>query len=206
MYKIYINDHPLQLISTSDKAHFPANDDKNLLARYPGKSKMLLNYIDMLEKSSRFESVTLYADDVEKLFADFSGHFKIIRAAGGVVFNPEGKILFIFRRGFWDLPKGKIDKSETIEAAAIREVQEETGIEALTLGNALPTTYHTYRHPTKKVRVLKQTFWFEMQTDEQQLIPQAEEDIEKAVWLSLEDFADTGGPIYSNISMLLQHI
>ncbi len=201
MYKIYINDTPLFLIDQQVLPNWRTADADNLVARYAGKPKFLLTYIDMLEKSQRFKSVTLYADNFDQLKADFDGHFTIIEAAGGLVLNPMGQVLFIFRRNSWDLPKGKIDEGESIEEAAVREVQEETGLKEVTILRPLPTTFHIYRE--KKKRILKRTYWFEMKTDQIKLTPQTEEEIDQAVWMDLETFRSQTRKIYGNINDLL---
>lgn len=180
MYKIYINDTPLILEgATVDTKPVIKNDE--LVAFYPGKKKFLLNYIDLLEKVQHYRYIKLYHPNVEKMYRDFSSHFKIIEAAGGLVFNRDKELLVIYRRGSWDLPKGKIDSEESKEAAAVREVREETGLKQLALGAYLGLTLHTYKDQ-KDRRVLKQTHWFEMATPEYQLKPQTEEDIETAIW------------------------
>lgn len=113
---------------------------------------------------------------------------KKIIAAGGVVTNGKEELLMIFRRGFWDLPKGKLDKGETIEACAIREVQEETGINDLELGNFIGITQHEYFDKYLKEKVLKETHWYAMKAkDGQTLIPQTEEDIEEIKWVKKEE-------------------
>jgi len=187
MYTIYINDTPLLLKEAAGMPKNSIGDTQNIVARYAGKPKHLSGYIDMLEKTNRFQSITLYAEDYEKLVSDFFSLFKLIEAAGGLVLNPAGEILFIFRRGFWDLPKGKIDKGESPSEAALREVREETGLEQLDLGAELMITYHTYREKDGR-RILKRTYWYRMETKERELHPQAEEDIEEAVWMSASAF------------------
>jgi ADP-ribose pyrophosphatase YjhB (NUDIX family) len=110
-----------------------------------------------------------------------------IIAAGGLVTNPKGEILWIFRRGFWDLPKGKLDEGETIQSCALREVQEETGINNIHLHELLCFTNHNYFDKYLKEEVVKRTYWFHMSISTlQDGRPQTAEDIEKIEWLSLD--------------------
>jgi len=84
----------------------------------------------------------------------------------------------------------------------VREVQEETGLGEISLGDEMRTTYHTYRHE-KKGRILKPTYWFKMYTQEKALTPQAEEQIELAEWVDIGRFLRSGKPVYPNIVLLL---
>ena len=170
-----------------------------LIAPYSGKLKMLLSYIDMMEKTNRFNEVIIHHDNLSKLKKDFNSLFKIIEAAGGMVNDGEDNILFIFRRGSWDLPKGKIDKGEKKKEAAIREVEEETGITNITIGKKIKTTRHTYKTKNGK-RAIKKTYWYEMVTSNQQLIPQKEEDITKAEWIPLSEVQNLKGNVFKNIN------
>jgi 8-oxo-dGTP pyrophosphatase MutT (NUDIX family) len=203
MYKIYINDTPLFLIEEAQLKNWHSADDRHMVARYPGKAKWIMAYVDMLEKSDRFDSVTLYSKNQEQLWQDFRSLFDLIEAAGGLVVNPQMEILFILRKRYWDLPKGKIDEGESVNSAAVREVMEETGLQEVDIVFPLPTTYHTYR--LKKRRILKKTYWFAMTAPEQRLIPQTEEDIEQAIWMDLETFQSQPRKIYGNIQDLLNH-
>jgi len=200
---IYINETSLLLKEAAGVPENSIGDAENIVARYAGKPKHLSGYIDMLEKTNRFQSITLYAEDYEKLVRDFFSLFKLIEAAGGLVLNPAGEILFIYRRGFWDLPKGKIDKGESPPEAALREVREETGLKQLDLGPELKVTYHTYREKDGR-RILKRTYWYEMKTEELELHPQTEEDIEEAVWMSLPVFLGTERRVYRSILEVLK--
>lgn len=201
MYKIYINDTPLFLVDKQEKDDFSA-DERNLVALYRSKKKSLLNYADMLENSTHYDSIVLYANDYQELIKDFWSHYKIVEAAGGVVYNQKNEALLIFRLDSWDLPKGKIDKGETRDEAAVREVQEETGIKTIELGDFLTTSYHTYKNRKGK-RVLKPTYWYRMQTSDMELTPQAEENIEKAEWRQIADFLATKPVIYGGIRDIL---
>jgi 8-oxo-dGTP pyrophosphatase MutT (NUDIX family) len=139
----------------------------------------------------------------KKFLSSFISLFKILEAAGGIVKNEDGACLFIFRRGKWDLPKGKIGvqpvKSEPVPAfeeykeqvmekesddrAAIREVMEETGLHNVRIIRELAPTYHIYRQ--KRKWILKPTIWFEMYASkDQELIPEEKEDISDVRWFA----------------------
>lgn len=124
--------------------------------------------------------------------------FVYIEAAGGVVQNEYSETLFIYRNDMWDLPKGKLDAGESPEQAAIREVQEETGIAMLDLKQYLCSTWHTYEH--KKGTVLKQTYWYRMcSTQKQELIPQIEEGIREVTWVARNKFPTILSKTYPSI-------
>ena len=202
MYKIYINETPLILLQNDQLPTDSLDVSKNLRIRYNGKARSLMNPIDMLEKTQRWDSITVYHYDVKQLKADFESLYKILEAGGGIVTNPKGEILTMFRRGSWDLPKGKIDKGETKEAAAIREVQEETGLDVVELGQFLLETNHTYKNRKGK-RVIKRTYWYEMTTKEADLVPQTEEDIELCEWMQPKVFLQKK-PLYNTIKAVLE--
>ena len=127
----------------------------------------------------------------------------MIRAAGGVVSNDKHQVMLIFRKGKWDLPKGKLDKGEKLEDCAIREVQEETGLVQVTLIEPLAVTYHTY-HEGARFN-LKESHWFTMSANgNQQLIPQKEEDIQEIIWVDREKLGQYEEKSYPNISDVLK--
>ena len=107
--------------------------------------------------------------------------FVLIEAAGGIVEKGK-KALYIHRLGYWDLPKGKLEKGETIEEGALREVFEECNVEAEVVQH-LVNTYHIYKY--KKRYVLKRTYWYQMKViGEPELKPQTEEAIDDVQWFS----------------------
>ncbi len=129
---------------------------------------------------------------------------KTIIAAGGIVKNPLNEILMIYRRGKWDLPKGKLDDGESIEACAVREVEEETGIKKIVLGNLIGKTYHEYFDTWQKEEVIKETFWFEMEIQKlTELKPQLEEDIEIVEWVSISELKNKLENTYNNIEEII---
>lgn len=121
-----------------------------------------------------------------------------IFAAGGIVQNENGEILLQLRKGKWDLPKGKLDKGEAIEECAIREVEEETGLKNIELGELIGTTLHHYTE--KGVDIEKETYWYDMRVKgEQTLVPQIEEDIHDLKWVKEQELAPYLQNTYDNI-------
>ncbi len=202
MYKIYVNETPVFLTDKENAEMFAQKKGNHLVARYAGQRKILLSYVDMLEKNRSFDSVVLYSDDVEQLYRDFTSYFLVVEAAGGLVFNEEGALLMIFRKGHWDLPKGKMDEGETIEEAAVREVEEETGVGQIQLKGFFQKTYHFYREKDNK-RAIKLSHWYLMKAPKQPLTPQIEEDIQEAIWIKIDDFLAQDVPVYKNVLDLL---
>lgn len=127
----------------------------------------------------------------------------IVRAAGGLIQNERGEILFMFRLNKWDLPKGKIDAGESPEECAVREVKEETGIRKVELKDFLLITHHAYEENGKSI--LKETHWFRMfTTGDQELIPQVEEDITELKWVNESGFSEIIQNTYPNILDVLK--
>ena len=200
-YKIYINESALILASKMlvNEAVFPVQD---LVVTFPSKKKFLLNYIDSLEKSTDPKVYVFTGEDADAMLQTLSDCFELMEAAGGLVFNEGGELLSIFRRGFWDLPKGKIDPGEDAETAAAREITEETGVGDLRLVRKIGETRHVYRMG-KGRRILKRSIWYHFETQKQELIPQTEEDIEKAVWSDFASFK-LAEPSYASIRDICQ--
>lgn len=121
--------------------------------------------------------------DHEALKKQFFRKFDVHVAGGGLVINEHNEMLMIFRRGAWDLPKGHLDDGETIEQCAVREVQEETGLQNVELKNFLTTTYHSYHQGTH--HIMKESHWFIMNSSvDEPLIPQTDEDIDTIEWVN----------------------
>ena len=203
MYEIHINASTIHLTKS---AYIKGMESGNevLITKYNGKTKSLLNYIDKSEKSKERKVIYIHAEEVLPLKEAFFGLFKIIKAAGGLVLNNRGQVLMIFRRGSWDLPKGKKEGKERRKQTAVREVIEETGLKTVQILRNLPDTYHTYRMSGR--RILKVSHWYLMETTSEKLLPQYEEDIEKAEWVDIGEIKSGNlKPIYPNIEYLLQY-
>ena len=149
-------------------------------------------------KKEDFHAGIIWNPDIEKLKKAFFKHFIVIEAAGGIVINEKKEILFIFRRGKWDLPKGKMEKKESAEACAQREIEEETGVQGLTLKKKIGETYHTYDEFGK--HMLKISHWFYYTCNSKQALqPQLAEDITKTEWIKTKDIKLPMSDTYQNI-------
>lgn len=143
--------------------------------------KILVSFLND-KKSKR---LIIHSKNIKQLKKSFFGLFKTIDAAGGFVLNHNDELLVIKRFGLWDLPKGKVEKNETIKEAAIREVEEETGVTAAIIHSKPLKTYHLYYR--KEKMMLKTTCWYAMKSINCDSIkPQNEEDIEDALFIPLE--------------------
>jgi hypothetical protein len=167
MYKVFVNEKKLTL------SKYPEDIEKNL--RFEGFATLEIA-VDLLENTSCPE-MNVYGENIEEIWEDFTHMFKVIEAAGGLVKNKNNELLFIRRMGKWDLPKGKIEKGESLEQAALREVEEETGLKELILEEFLNNTFHIYTERNGE-KILKTTYWFKMTyVGNSQPIPQMEEGI-----------------------------
>ena len=110
--------------------------------------------------------------------------FKVVKAGGGIV-EHDDRILLIYRKNKWDLPKGKLDKGEGKKKGALREVEEECNVK-VKLGEKITHTWHTYIRNGKKH--LKKTYWYRMECiDDSKMKPQLEESITDVRWMGERD-------------------
>lgn len=150
------------------------------------------------------DEIIVYVDEKPvRMNATERAKYKLSVAAGGIVQNERRDILFIFRRGKWDLPKGKLDTNETPEAAALREVEEETGVKKLRIKEKIGETFHVYTW--KDEDVLKQTHWYYMTcSGEQELVAQEDEDITKVKWFPTIDIKTPMLNTHENIKDIMR--
>lgn len=137
-------------------------------------------------------------------FDNFARNFRIIHAAGGIVRNEQEAILMIYRLDKWDFPKGKVEAGEQYAEAAIREVEEETGLQNIKLGEPLPSTFHTYE--LRGEPILKETHWYAMRAHSQSLTPQTVEDITQAVWVPFEEVRQKLEQSYLSLKALWKEV
>jgi 8-oxo-dGTP pyrophosphatase MutT (NUDIX family) len=194
MYKVFVNDKPLFLT--------------NEISKETDFQLFLLESIDIEQLivkmfQNKIQKASLYYPDESEMMKIFKSKIPVSKAGGGLVYNNKGEVLFIFRGGKWDLPKGGTEKGEEIEQTAMREVEEETGVNNLKIVKKLQKTYHVFKR--NGVFKLKITHWFEMTSDFEG-IPQGqvEEGIEKAVWLNSEQIKEALSNSYENIKLLFE--
>jgi 8-oxo-dGTP pyrophosphatase MutT (NUDIX family) len=192
MYKVFVNDKPIILTSSLQKEeNFPVYIFKNAS----------INEILYRLKSEDLQGIYLYSTNLVNDWEIFCENFKVITAAGGLVLNKHKEVLFIYRGNKWDLPKGRIEKGESIEETAVREVEEECGITNLVLNSFLIKTYHIF-YMGNETR-LKETYWYLMESDYQgELVPQEEEGITEVVFKNEEEIQKAFLNTYANIQMV----
>lgn len=193
--KIFFDDKPLFLCDSFDEIIQPVihHDDAVFIDEL--NSHTIKTMIHEMQDEKVQAGVFIHKD-LEELKKAFFKKFTIVIAAGGLVTNEKKELLLIFRRGKWDMPKGKLDKGETLEECAIREVEEETGLQNVKLISPLAITYHTYHEGTRFI--LKESHWYNMKVSGKQVLtPQTEEDIHEIKWVKkgdLKEYLDNAFP------------
>lgn len=179
MRKIYFEKRCIIICGPGEKTL----SDPNAIIFKIGESIDIHTLVNMVETSDSLHRICIPTDDVERSYRAICSEFREVNAGGGLVSNRRGDFLLINRNGLWDLPKGHQDPGEDIAATALREVQEETGIDDLILRGLICITDHCYRRDG--IWHLKHTWWYDMlYTDPTDLTPQHEEDISKAAWVA----------------------
>ena len=194
MYKVFYNEKALTLT------------DKPVLTTKSLQFNTVSQFAEALAllRNSSVKEVNIYHHNLAKLWLQFKSYFHYLEAAGGLVKNKKNEILFIHRLDKWDLPKGKVEEGETTEIAAVREVEEECGINNLDLKSFITITYHIYFQENMK---LKATYWYEMFYDgNQTLVPQTEEGIGIAEWKKIDELPEVLKNTYENIKIVLEKL
>jgi 8-oxo-dGTP pyrophosphatase MutT (NUDIX family) len=199
MYKVFFNDRTIYLVD--EMPDFKGDEDA-FICTFLQKDDLgpqLNNYLRQDMKADLY----VYSPVAKDAFGVFRSCFRNIPAAGGLVKNRRNEYLIIFRRGKWDLPKGKAEKKETSEETALREVQEECNLDGITLESYLTTTYHIYH--LDEQAVLKQTDWYMMgYSGTKEPVPAKSEDIERTVWMTPSQVTGITGNIFPSIIEVLR--
>jgi 8-oxo-dGTP pyrophosphatase MutT (NUDIX family) len=192
MYKVFVNDKPFFLTNEIVKE----TDFQFFLLESTDIKKLVINMFN-----NKIKKCYLYYPDEKVILKKLKEKIPVQRAGGGLVYNKKGEVLFIFRNGKWDLPKGGKEKREKMKLTAMREVEEETGVNNLIITKKLQKTYHIFKR--NGIYKLKITQWYEMKTNfEGTPIGQLEEGIEKVAWLNPEQIQEAMKNSYENIKLV----
>ena len=179
MHKIYFERRLIIICSPGEQAL----SDPNAVEFHFGENVNIHTLVAMFEASQSLSRIYIPTDETEWMYRRVCAEFREVDAAGGLVSNRRGDYLLIQRSGLWDLPKGHRETGEDIRVTALREVQEETGVDQLELRDLICITDHCYLRDG--VWHLKHTWWYDMlYTDPVNLTPQREEDITRAAWVA----------------------
>jgi ADP-ribose pyrophosphatase YjhB (NUDIX family) len=179
MHRIYFEKRCIIICDPEDQAL----SDPNAVEFHLGEKIDIHTLVLMFESSAELSRIYIPASNTDKVYHRLCAEFKEVNAAGGLVSNRRGDYLLIKRNGLWDLPKGHQEDGEDIKVTALREVQEETGVDKLELRDLICVTDHCYLRDG--IWHLKHTWWYDMlYTDPVNLTPQREEDITKASWVA----------------------
>ena len=184
LIKIYFGNKPLIIANEKTEEIKPYLDDANTTVLETNDQAQMKSMIRELSDEKLTAGIIL--SDVAETMNRIKNEFTVIQASGGMVYSFDKKILLIFRRGKWDLPKGKLDEGEDLVECALREVREETGLDFLNYLDFISTSYHTYYENEK--HILKESHWYLLEGNEKELlIPQTDEDIENCEWVAVKD-------------------
>lgn len=193
MYHIFFDDQQLSISERPDR-----DAQQNLQYKGP----QTLYRAEEILRQGQTGPINVFHPEPEHIWDAFQRRYRIVEAAGGIVFDPQARLLMIKRLGKWDLPKGKIEAGERPDRAALREVREETGLSELKIDKSAATTYHTYALEGQPI--LKPTHWFYMKAQRaQRLTPQTAEQIQEARWMDQAEVRAALRQSYSSIRALL---
>ncbi len=200
MYKVFVNNQSIHFVKSFNSQIFEKEDVE--VYQFQSKRALLAVITDFVEKQITMQLYIYCPGNLNEVFSFFKSQYLEVKAGGGLVCNTNDEYLFIFRQNKWDLPKGKLDKGETIQACAKREIEEETGTDGLEIIKKLPDTYHIYTEKNKTI--IKHCYWFLMKTDSlTELQPQIKEDITRAVWMKKEAILEAMENTYPSIRGLV---
>lgn len=202
-YTIFTKYHSVCITNNKDVLH---NTDNKTIIQCDFNNYRNLDFKELLNDKNDRNSIIIYSKDIEpsKILLECIKHYHFVQASGGIVINPKKEILFIYRNGKYDLPKGHREQNETEAETALREVEEECGIKDLVLKEKAGVTYHTYFMKGK--HELKETHWYFMESNAKETFPQKEEGIERVEWIKVENLNKILSQSYISIRDLFSQI
>jgi len=199
MYKVFFND---RIIYLDDSIPDMTKVGPDYVCAFENRTDLKPQVRQFLEPD-KLGNLHIFHDDQETLFRTFSQCFKNISAGGGLIRNSKNEILLIYRRGKWDLPKGKTEAGETMEQTALREVEEECGLRGIEIRDFLKSTFHIYKENNDFI--LKRTDWYAMfYSGSAEPIPATEEDITGIQWIKSSGMSEIYKKTYPSIVELLK--
>lgn len=182
--KVFIYNKPIVLTTEAERYLLDNINSAHFLFLKGAAAQNFRTALTHLEQPNSY-GVVIEDANIDALISELKKTYKNIVAAGGVVRNEENALLMIYRRGKWDLPKGKLEQEESLEDCAYREVREETGVSQLKIVKPLEPSYHLYRE--NEELVLKITYWFLMTSEGEDLLsPDLSEQITEVKWIPTE--------------------
>lgn len=195
MYKVFVDHKPIIF------APIPVCEGRELQVSFMNLPVNREELKRILEPASLEKPLYVSCMDTRDCFKSYFREYKKIKAAGGIVRRKE-KYLIIKRNGLWDIPKGKIEKGEDRELAAVREIEEECGIRGPVVVRYITRTYHIFKYRGQDA--IKTTYWYEMSySGPKETSPQRDEGISKVKWVSLQELLGIRGKTYGSINELL---
>jgi ADP-ribose pyrophosphatase YjhB (NUDIX family) len=200
LLKIFVNEKPIYLTNTLSEEQVILSKQSNVF--FFNNEKLEADLLMYQLGKDEITAAIILGKNFTAIKKEFFGLFEQIEAAGGIVQNEAKELLFIYRRNKWDLPKGKIERGETIETCAAREIEEETGIGNLSLKRKVGETYHIYNEKGRDI--LKTSHWFYFTTtNAADTVAQTEEDITEVKWVKTQSIKEQMANTYNNIKEIM---
>jgi 8-oxo-dGTP pyrophosphatase MutT (NUDIX family) len=200
MYEVFLNDRKIIIADQNELSFINSQANREWISDEYSFLKKIMGFL-----AGENDEMIIIGDS-SQLWKEFKHIFRLLPAAGGIVHRNK-EFLFIYRLGKWDLPKGKIDRDESPEEAALREVTEETGLTNLFIDGIFPSTWHIYQSHYKGNEgtwILKETKWFSMRASgNEQPVPETGEYIEEVRWFATNDMNEVLANTYSSLKGLI---
>ncbi|AEA44649.1 NUDIX hydrolase [Fluviicola taffensis] len=197
MYKVFIDNSVIQFLDSSEEVPLKGYD--LVVNSFQFELSKLLDQFDFI--ASKVCLLVVY-DDFELVFNQVFHAYEFMDAAGGIV-KCNQRYLFIERHGMWDIPKGKLDANEQPWEAAVREIEEECGIQGPTIDRLLGVTFHTYSYMGRLT--IKKNWWYALNySGSMEVFPQEEESITQAIWIEKSEWNLIQSNTYDSIQEVLR--